>query len=76
MVGLKNLGLQHTMYFSGLSDPNLNWGWVVRPNHISAVQSQKAVSAYFASEQMLPFGFAEQYYTSLFLRSTASACNN
>ena len=25
-----------------------------------AVQSQKAVSAYFTSEQMQPFGFAEQ----------------
>ena len=25
-----------------------------------AVQSQKAVSAYFTSEQILPFGFAEQ----------------
>ena len=24
-------------------------------------QSQKAVSAYFTSEQILPFGFAEQY---------------
>ena len=27
----------------------------------SAVQSQKAVSAYFTSKQILPFGFAEQY---------------
>ena len=27
----------------------------------TAVQSQKAVSAYFTSEQILPFGFAEQY---------------
>ena len=26
-----------------------------------AVQSQKAVSAYFASKRILPFGFAEQY---------------
>ena len=26
----------------------------------SALQSQKAVSAYFTSEQILPFGFAEQ----------------
>ena len=25
------------------------------------MQSQKAVSAHFASEQILPFGFAEQY---------------
>ena len=27
----------------------------------SAVQSQKAVSAYFTSKQILPFGFAEQH---------------
>ena len=27
----------------------------------SAVQSQNAVSAYFASEQILSFGFAEQF---------------
>ena len=26
----------------------------------TAVQSQKAVSAYFTSKQILPFGFAEQ----------------
>ena len=30
---------------------------------LSAVQSQKAVSAYFTSKQMLPFGFAEQCST-------------
>ena len=29
--------------------------------HYSAVQSQKTVSAYFISEQILPFGFADQY---------------
>ena len=28
--------------------------------HVCAVQSQKAVSAYFTSEQILPFSFAEQ----------------
>ena len=28
----------------------------------TAVQSQKAVSAYFTSKQILPFGFAERYY--------------
>ena len=28
----------------------------------SAVQNQKAVAAYFTSKQLLPFGFAEQYY--------------
>ena len=27
----------------------------------TAVQRQKAVSAYFTSEQILPFGFARQY---------------
>ena len=27
----------------------------------TAVQSQKAISAYFTSKQILPFGFAEQY---------------
>ena len=34
----------------------------------SAVQSQKVVSAYFTSQQTLPFGFAEQYYTWVGLR--------
>ena len=29
----------------------------------TAVQSQKAVTAYFSSKQLLPFGFAEQYST-------------
>ena len=29
-----------------------------------AVQSRKAVSAYFTSKQILPFGFAEQCYSS------------
>ena len=29
--------------------------------YYSAVQSQKAVYAYFASEQILPYGFAEHY---------------
>ena len=29
--------------------------------HYSGVQSQKAVSGYFTSQQILPFGFAEQY---------------
>ena len=28
---------------------------------ITAVQSQKAVSAYFTSKQILPFGFAQHY---------------
>ena len=31
------------------------------PDNIYCHGSQKAVSAYFASEQILPFGFAEQY---------------
>ena len=30
-------------------------------NHYTAMQSQKAVSAYFAIKQILNFGFAEQY---------------
>ena len=29
--------------------------------HYAALQSQKAVSAYFTSKQILPSGFAEQY---------------
>ena len=29
----------------------------------SAVQKQKAVSAHFTSEQILPFAFAEQYWS-------------
>ena len=34
---------------------------VCTPTRIStAVQSQKAVSAYFTSKQILPFGFADQ----------------
>ena len=32
----------------------------------TAVQSQKAVSAYFKSKQILPFGFAEQNTPYLF----------
>ena len=31
----------------------------------TTVQSQKAVSAYFTSEQILPFSFAEQYTWTL-----------
>ena len=31
-------------------------------NHVyTAVQTQNAVSAYFTSKQILPFGFADQY---------------
>ena len=30
-------------------------------SHYAAMQSQKAVSAYFTREQILPLGFAEQY---------------
>ena len=33
--------------------------------YIHAVQSQKAVSAYFISKQILPFDFAEQSYDPL-----------
>ena len=33
---------------------------VYAPRSTTAVQSQKAVSAYFTSKQILPFGFAEQ----------------
>ena len=35
----------------------LLWTLYIHP----AMQSQKAVSAYFTSKQILPFGFAEQY---------------
>ena len=31
-------------------------------NRPTAVQSQKAVTAYFTSKQLLPFGFARQNY--------------
>ena len=34
-------------------------------DHNTAVQSQKAVSAYFTSKQILPFGFAEQNSATL-----------
>ena len=30
-------------------------------NHYTTVQNQKAVSTYFTSKQILPFGFAERY---------------
>ena len=30
----------------------------------TALQNQKAISAYFTSKQILTFGFAEPYYTS------------
>ena len=33
--------------------------------HSSAVQNQKAVSAYFRNEQRLPFGFADWNYVFL-----------
>ena len=32
--------------------------------YTALLQSQKAISAYFTSEQILPFGFAEQYNTT------------
>ena len=35
-------------------------------DHCSAVQRQKAVSAYFTSEQILPFAFAEQCYGHMY----------
>ena len=37
----------------------------VRLSSYSAVQSEKAVSAYFTSKQILPSGFANQYWTFL-----------
>ena len=38
----------------------------------TAVQRQKAVSAYFTSKQILPFAFAEQYiYEYIFILSKA-----
>ena len=33
---------------------------------IAALQNQKAVSAYFASKQILPFSFAGWYYLGLY----------
>ena len=36
----------------------------------SAVQSQKAVSAYFTSKQILHFGFEEQYCIVLLTKKT------
>ena len=40
------------------SGPKPAWTMYLR---YTAVQSQKAVSAHFASKQILPFVFAEQY---------------
>ena len=40
---------------------------LVEHGSYAAVQSQKAVSAYFASKQILPFGFAERYTCSMLL---------
>ena len=34
--------------------------WHVLPRNSTTVQSQKAVSVYFTSKQILPFGIAEQ----------------
>ena len=34
-----------------------------------AVQCQKAVPSYFSSKQILPFGFAEQYITVVFVEN-------
>ena len=46
----------------GLSEQTDLTGSIVRFVGIcTAVQSQKAVSAHFTSEQILPFGFAERY---------------
>ena len=40
----------------------------------TAVQSQKAVSAYFTSKQILPFGFAEQNSRAYFLPWSRNVC--
>ena len=42
-----------------------------------AVQSQKAVSAYFTSKQILPFGFAEQYlWPTILIRCAIGSCTS
>ena len=38
------------------------------------MQSQKAVSAYFASEQILPFGFVELYSCALAVKGLIQLC--
>ena len=43
--------------------------------YIAFVQSQKVVSAYFTSKQILPFGFAEQITTYLCYNVTVCAAN-
>ena len=37
--------------------------FIYNVNYYTAVQIQKAVSAYFSSKQTVPFGFARQYYS-------------
>ena len=37
--------------------------WKAKRQYCSAVQTQKAVSAYFTSKQILPFAFAEHYFS-------------
>ena len=54
---------EHTLLNQRLANvthagPALCRGW---PGEYSTMQSQKAVSAYFTSKQILPFGFVEQY---------------
>ena len=43
-------------------EPTMAHCLVLHRQRISAVRSQKVVSAYFTSEQILPFGYARQIY--------------
>ena len=49
-----------------------NWGTNSSQYTYTAVQNQKAVSAYFTSEQILPFGFAVQYSSKSFFCYTTN----
>ena len=51
--------------FAGYADRNDIRLHMCYSLHHSTVQSQKAVSAYFTSKQILPFGFAEQHWQLL-----------
>ena len=52
---------------SAESECSLPFGFV---EYYNATQSQKAVTAYFTSKQLLPFGFAAQYADCQYYLST------
>ena len=64
LVDLRNTMLRYLLNF-----------WIKYYVHVlyAAVLSQKAVSAYFTSKQILPFGFARQYLSAVCRRRTPHA---